>query len=119
MIAHPLVRFSANLPFLAILPFLRHKRLAIGEVLAQVLGDERSLRENDRLGGTRRRDGHQRGLAKRMELGQLWRGQHVLAPVVYLQFVGNLELLKQEEGALRPRAIEPFWSVVSYDCAQT
>ena len=51
--------------------------------------------------------GQHRRLAERMDAGELGRRQHRLGvALVFLQLVGNLELLEQPEDALRARVVE-------------
>ena len=107
LVPHPCLGLAAHLAFLAVLPARRHQGLALGEVVAQVLHDEGRLCKHDRLRGTGCRDGDGRGLAERVDLLELGRGQHVLLAMVDLEVVRDLQLLQQPENALSPRSIEP------------
>lgn len=109
--AHPPLGLAAHLALLSRLPLRGDHGGPLGEVVAEVLGDEAALGQDGGLGAlgrSMRGEGQDGRLAERVDLLELRGREHGgLVAVVELDVVGEAQLLEEPEDALSPGEVEP------------
>lgn len=105
-VSHPLLRLCTNLSLFTLLVPLRYESLAV-EVVAEILSTEPRLGENQRLGGVGVLNADDGRLAERVDFFELLGGEHVRAPLVSFQFIGDVEFLEEPENALGAGLLQP------------